>query len=218
VSHDLQTPLASIRAIVEALADGLVEDPATRQRYLNTARKDIQSLSLLIDDLFQMAQLDAGGIQLDIEDSSLSDLVSDTLESFSEPARSANIRLEGKVAAGIDPVCMDSRRIGRVLTNLISNALRYSDAGGSILIQVTRDSDTVRVEVADTGSGIPHEDLPMIFERFYRGEKSRSRASGGAGLGLAIARGIVTAHGGEIGVASQPGKGTTFHFTLPVKH
>jgi signal transduction histidine kinase len=128
--HDLQTPLASIRAIVEALADGVVDDPETIQRYLRTAQRDIQALSELIDDLFQMSQIDAGGLQLDLEYNSLSDLISDTLESFSELALRKGVVLKGSVAAGIDPVFMDARRIGRVLSNLIRNALRHTPEGG----------------------------------------------------------------------------------------
>jgi signal transduction histidine kinase len=214
VSHDLQTPLASIRAILEALYDGVVEEPETVSRYLNTAQRDVSSLSALIDDLFEMAQLDAGGIPLERADSSLADLISDTLESFSELASRQNIQLEGSVEAGIDPVFMDTQRIGRVFNNLISNALRHTPAGGRIEVRARRADSGVEVTVCDSGEGIRTEDIPNVFESFYRGEKSRSRATGGAGLGLAIARGIVHAHGGDIRVESQPGD-TRFIFTLP---
>jgi signal transduction histidine kinase len=214
VSHDLQTPLASIRAILEALYDGVVEEPETIKRYLNTAQRDVRSLSVLIDDLFQMAQLDAGGIPLEIADSSLSDLISDTLESFSELAARQGITLEGSAEINVDPVSMDTQRIGRVLNNLIGNALRHTPAGGRVEVRARRANGGVEVTVCDSGEGIRAEDLPNIFESFYRGEKSRSRATGGAGLGLAIARGIVHAHGGEIRVESQPGD-TRFMFTLP---
>jgi signal transduction histidine kinase len=213
--HDLQTPLASVRAIVEALADGVVEDPETTQRYLRTARRDICNLSMLIDDLFQMAQMDAGGLQLDRASDSLSDLISDTLESFTELASRQGVTLEGSVAPGVDPVVMDARRIGRALNNLVSNALRHTPQGGAVRVQASRGPQGVSVEISDTGEGIPPADLPRVFERFYRGEKSRSRATGGSGLGLAIAKGIVEAHGGQIGVESAPGLGTRFHFTLP---
>jgi signal transduction histidine kinase len=214
VSHDLQTPLASIRAILEALYDGVVEDPETVRRYLKTAQRDVRSLSALIDDLFQMAQLDTGGIPLDKANSSLTDLISDTLESFSEIAIRQGVLLEGNVEPDVDPVLMDTQRIGRVLNNLIGNALRHTPAGGQVEVKVRRTGTDVEVTVCDSGEGIRPEDLPHIFERFYRGEKSRSRATGGAGLGLAISRGIIQAHGGEISVASQPGD-TRFTFTLP---
>ncbi len=218
VSHDLQTPLTSIRAIVEALADGVVDDPATVQRYLHTSQREIRSLSALIDDLFQVAQLDAGGIPLSKESGSLNDLVSDTLESFSELATKQAVILEGQVAPGVDPVYMDSQRIGRVLNNLVGNALRHTPTGGKIRVQAslaTPGEQEVLVEVCDTGEGISPEDLPSVFERFYRGDKSRNRNTGGAGLGLAIARGIVEAHGGKIAVESEPGKGARFYFSLP---
>jgi signal transduction histidine kinase len=214
VSHDLQTPLASIQAVVEALADGVVEDAATAQRYLQTAQRDIRSLSALIDDLFQMAQIDAGGLQLDLNEDSLSDLISDTLESFSELAARQKIELRGSVDAGVDPVRMDVQRIGRVLNNLLSNALQHTPPGGGVQVRAYRQEQRVRVEVVDTGEGIRPEDLLNVFERFYRGEKSRSRSTGGAGLGLAIARGIVEAHGGQIGVENGD-QGTRFYFIIP---
>ena len=217
VSHDLQTPLASMRAILEALSDGVVEEPETVKRYLNTAQRDVRSLSALIDDLFQMAQLDAGGIPLEKEDASLADLISDTLESFSELASRQSVSLEGSAELNVDPVLMDTQRIGRVLNNLIGNALRHTPAGGQVEVNARRAGSGVEVTVRDSGEGIRAEDLPNIFESFYRGEKSRSRATGGAGLGLAIARGIVRAHGGEIRVESQPGD-TRFIFSLPNSH
>jgi len=214
VSHDLQTPLASMRAILEALSDRVVEEPETVKRYLNTAQRDVRSLSALIDDLFQMAQLDAGGIPLEKEDASLADLISDTLESFSALASQQEITLEGSAEADVDPVLMDTQRVGRVLNNLIGNALRHTPAGGKVEVRARQAGSGVEVTVRDSGEGIRAEDLPKVFESFYRGEKSRSRATGGAGLGLAIARGIVRAHGGEIRVESQPGD-TRFIFTLP---
>lgn len=215
VGHDLQTPLASIRAILEAVADGVVDDPESVQRYLQTAQRDVRSLSILIDDLFQMAQLDAGGLRLDICPNSLSDLISDTLESFSALAARQGITIEGSVAADVDPVSMDAPRIGRVLNNLVSNALRHTPAGGRVELRAQRDGSRVEVVVADTGEGVRPEDIPHIFERFYRGEKSRSRATGGGGLGLAVARGIVEAHGGEIRLESGPAEGARFIFWLP---
>jgi signal transduction histidine kinase len=215
VGHDLQTPLASMRAILEALADGMVDDPEAVQRYLKTAQRDIRSLSLLIDDLFQMAQIDAGGLQLDLASNSLSDLISDTLESFSELAARQGISLEGTVEPNVDPVRMDAARVGRVLNNLVGNALRHTPAQGRVEVMARRNGHGAEVIVSDSGEGIQPQDIPYVFDQFYRGEKSRSRATGGAGLGLAIARGIVRAHGGEIRVESEPGKGTRFIFSLP---
>ena len=214
VSHDLQTPLASMRAILEAITDGVVDDPDTVKRYLNIAQRDVRNLSGLIDDLFQMAQLDAGGFPLNRDKASLSDLVSDTLESFTELANQQDIMLEGNVDPDVDPIFMDTQAIGRVLNNLISNALRHT-VKGRVSVWVRRSSQGAEVTVSDTGEGIRTEDLQHIFERFYRGEKSRNRGTGGAGLGLAIARGIVRAHGGDIKVESETGKGTQFTFHIP---
>ena len=215
VGHDLQTPLASVRAILEALEDGVVNEPQTVKRYLNTAQRDVQSLSALIDDLFQMAQLNAGGLPLDRANSSLADLVSDTLESFTELAARGQVKLEGSVDINVDPVNMDTQRIGRVLNNLVGNAIRHTPGQGEVKVRVQRSSRGAEVSVSDTGEGIRGEDLPHIFESFYRGEKSRSRNTGGSGLGLAISRGIVQAHGGELTVESEPGRGSTFKFYLP---
>lgn len=215
VSHDLQTPLTSMRAILEAVSDGVVEEPETVKRYLNTAQREVRSLSALIDDLFQMAQLDAGGFPLHQAQASLSDLISDTLESFTELAKQGEITLEGNVDSDVDPVQMDTQALGRVLNNLISNALRHTPPKGRVSVWVRRTGQGVEVTVSDTGEGIRADDLPHIFERFYRSEKSRNRGRGGAGLGLAIARGIVQAHRGDIRVESEIGKGTQFTFNIP---
>jgi signal transduction histidine kinase len=215
VGHDLRTPLASIRAIVEGLADGVIEDPQTVTRYLQTAQRDIRSLSALIDDLFEMAQLDAGEIPLDRQPSSLVDLISDTLESFSALAAQRGVALEGEAASGIDPVNMDTQKIGRALANLLSNALRHTPPGGTARVYAFPEGNRVRIVVSDTGEGVDADDMPHIFKQFYRGEKSRSRATGGAGLGLAIVKRIVEAHGGQIGAESKPEQGMTISVTLP---
>jgi signal transduction histidine kinase len=214
-SHDLQTPLTAIRVQIEALADGIVDDPATVQRYLLTTKRQVNGLSLLLDDLFQVAQLDAGGLTIQPAECSLSDLISDTLESFSALASKRGVTLTGSATLNLDPTLLDAPRIGRVLNNLIANALQHTPAGGEVNISARREGEQILIDVTDTGEGIDPEDLPYIFDRFYRGEKSRNRETGGSGLGLAIARGIVRAHGGEIRVESQLRPGTTFHIMLP---
>lgn len=215
IGHDLRTPLTSIRAMLEALADQVVDDPETIQRYLATAQKETRYLSRLIDDLFDMSQMEAGGLRLDLQENSLTDLVSDTLESFTEQAFKEGILLDGSVEKGVDPVIMDAQLIGRVLTNLTSNAIRYTPPGGTVSIHAKKAGSRIHVEVVDNGDGIKAEDIPFVFERFYRGEKSRSRRTGGTGLGLAISRGIVEAHGGQIRVESTEGVGTRMIFTIP---
>lgn len=215
VGHDLRTPLTAVRATVEALADGVVEDPETRSRYLRTAKREIGALSNLIDDLFDMAQLDTGGLKLERAPNAISDLMSDTIERFRPMAEERNVVLSGLAAPGVDPIYIDARQISRVLTNLVSNAIRYTPAGGRVTMHAYPGRAGVVVEVTDTGEGIRPEDMPHIFEQFFRGERSRSRATGGSGLGLAIVKAIVEAHNGQIRVESTVGKGSRFVITLP---
>jgi len=212
--HDLRTPLTSIRAMLEALSDQVVDDPITRQRYLQIARKEIDYLSRLIDDLFDLARMDAEGLKLDLQPVSLGDLISDTLGWFHTLSIQNRIDLSGSLQAGVDLVYADAQLLNRVLSNLTSNALRFTPAGGRVVISAERAAGKVLVMVRDNGDGIRPEDLPFIFERFYRGEKSRNRATGGSGLGLAICRGIIEAHHERISANSAPGEGTIISFTL----
>ncbi|HBY93629.1 MAG TPA: two-component sensor histidine kinase [Chloroflexi bacterium] len=215
ISHDLRTPVASTRVMVEALLDKVVTDEVTAGRYLATARAELERLGLLIDDLFELARLEAGTLEMELELASLQDLISDTLQSMGPQAQAHGVRLEGHVDEHVGPVRMSPQQIQRVLYNLVQNAIRHTPADGTIAISVRPVAGAVEVCVADTGEGIASEDLPHVFERFYRGEKSRSRSTGGTGLGLAIARGIVEAHGGAIWAESNQGHGTTVRFTLP---
>ncbi len=217
-SHDLRTPLASLRAMLDAMAEGVVTDPETVARYLQQSQAEIGRMSALIDDLFELAQLDAGHLDLFCAANSLADLISDTLNGFSPRAEAQGVVLSGSVAQEVDPVWMAPEKISRVLHNLLENALRYTPAGGTVRLSAQAENGSVVVTVQDDGEGIPEEDLPFVFDRFFRGEKSRVRGgggSGGAGLGLAIAKGLVEAHGGQIWVDSARGAGTTMTFALP---
>jgi signal transduction histidine kinase len=218
VSHDLRTPLASARALIEALADDVADDPETRARYLASARSELAKLGRLVDDLFELARIDAGVLRLELEETSLHDLVSDTLSSFGPEAERRGIRLVGEVTPEVDPVLASPSKLQRVLYNLVSNALRHTPADGSVFLRAEPEEDAVRVEVADTGEGIPPDDIPRVFERSFRGERPRGSPGAGddsgAGLGLAIARGLVEAHGGKIAVESRLGEGSRFSFTL----
>mgnify|MGYP001136963730 CR=1 FL=1 len=215
VGHDLRTPLTSIRVVVEALADGIVENPVTVGRYLQVAQHHIRSLSDLLDDLSDIAQIDTGGMRLDRQRSSIRDLISDTLEAFSARAAHEGVRLDGKTEPSVDPVLMDAQKVERVLANLMDNAMRHTPPGGLVHVSASSTSEGVLVEVRDSGEGIRIEELPRVFERFYRGEEDRGNDNGRAGLGLAIAKGIVEAHGGEIGIESTVAEGTCVWFTLP---
>lgn len=214
-SHDLRTPLASLRAMIDALADGVAADPETTTRYLRQSQTEIGRMSGLINDLFDLAQLDAGHMPFVYERASLGDLISDTLASFNARAQAGGIELTGSVEPDVDAIEMASDKISRVLHNLVDNALRHTPAGGAIRVSAMKQNGSAHVTVKDTGVGISPDDLPHIFDRFYRGEKSRSRAGGGAGLGLDLARRFVEAHGGTMWVESASGEGTKMHFTLP---
>jgi len=217
VSHDLRTPLTAMRARIEALNDGVVTDPREVTEYLAAVRTDTGALSRLIDDLFELATIDAGGLRLDLADCPLSDLVSDTITAMNVLATTRGVRLNGRVTPEVGVVHISPQHIQRVLNNLIGNALAHTSSGGCVMVDASRgpgDGEVV-VKISDTGEGIAPADLPHIFERFYRGEKSRARARGaGMGLGLAISQALVEAHGGRIGVDSVVGKGTTVWFTL----
>lgn len=216
VSHDLRTPLASLQAMVEALNDGVVSDPTTVQRYLTTMKSEIGHLSVLISDLFEVSQIDAGVLRLQIEASPLQDLILDTLESLQVQARRKGLELSGQVEEGLPPVMMDPFRVQRVLYNLVQNAIRHTPSDGTVLLQARQAGPEVQVSVVDSGEGIQASDLARVFDRFYRGDPARSRDHAGAGLGLTIARGLVEAHGGRIWVESQVGRGSRFSFTLPI--
>ncbi len=214
-SHDLRTPLTSIRAMVEALHDGMVNDPETVQRYYGTIRADVIALNSLIDDLFEMAQLDAGGLALEKSLYAFVDLISDILGGFRVLAEQRGIDLQAEMGADVGQVQLNAPKIGRVLANLLSNALRYTPEGGQVRVTAVRVPQGVQVTVQDSGPGFHPEDVPRIFEQFYRGEQARSRSTGGAGLGLAIARGVVEAHDGRIWAENVAEGGARVSFILP---
>jgi signal transduction histidine kinase len=246
VSHDLRTPLASVRALIEAIDDGIVSDPATIARYHQTVRSELRHLTALLDDLFELSRIESGALALNCEHMNIEDLISDVLQSSHEQAEQAQITLTGKIAGPLPEVYIDARQIYRALTNLVQNAVRYTPAEGALLIHAghapSSGSPGVLVQVIDTGEGVSAADLPHIFERTFRGETSRPRIhrgswrapNTGAGLGLAIARGIIEAHGQRIWAESplsQPAldllfpdqsgarlerPGTALKFTLPV--
>ena len=219
VSHDLRTPLTAVRALLEAVTDGVADAPGVRERYLYSAQNEVAHLGRLVDDLFELAQIDAGALRLALERASLHDIISDTLASFQPEAHKRGVRLRGEFSSGIDPVLINPPKLQRVLHNLLSNALRHTPMDGTVFLRAAPEGEgVVRVEVVDTGTGIAPDDLPRVFERSFRGEESRMRpeddGSPGAGLGLAIARGLIEAHGGAIHAESRTGVGSRFCFTL----
>jgi signal transduction histidine kinase len=212
ISHDLRTPLSSIQAMVEAIEDGVV-DGETARFYLAQILVETRGLGLMIDDLFELARIDAGALRLKLESNPASMLIEDALDTMQPKAERKEIKLERRRTRDGLVVLADSSQIQRVFYNLVDNALRHTPSGGSVLVDVTEAGPEVVFTVEDTGPGIDATDLPHVFERFYRADRSR-HTDGGAGLGLAIARGIVEAHGGRIW-ADGSAAGARFSFALP---
>lgn len=202
VSHDLRTPLAGIRAISEALVDGVADDPETYARYLRMLQAESDRLSVLIEDLFELSRIHAGAVRLRLELVSLDEVVSDALAAAESLAAAKGIQLVGEPRHG-EPIHLSPPEIGRVLGNLLGNAVRETPEGGRVTVTTGDDGEHAWVSVADTCGGIAREDLPRVFDTAFRGEHARTPSGhAGAGLGLAIARGLVEAHGGDIGVTN----------------
>jgi signal transduction histidine kinase len=217
VSHDLRTPLAGIRAMIEALEDGVVGDPETVARYHRTIRREADRLAGLVDDLFELSRIQAGAVALQLERVALDELVSDAIAGASITATSKGIDLLGSVGQPSPVVELSTPQMARAVRNLVDNAIRYTPAGGTVRITARLDeSGTVaEVSVEDTCGGIPEHDLDQVFEMAYRGDEARTPGDGGAGLGLAVARGLVEAHHGQITVKNEGG-GCRFTIKVPV--
>jgi two-component system sensor histidine kinase BaeS len=213
VAHELRTPLSVIRGKLEGVLDGIY--PATPE-HLEPILDETRLLGHLVEDLHLMALAEAGQLTLEKRPLDVGDLLRDAQVNFSPQAADRGVLLALDLPPGLPQVMADWRRIAQVLGNLVTNALRHTPEGGRVTLSAALVEGGVEVAVTDTGSGIPPEDLSYIFERFWRGEKSRSRAAGGSGLGLAIARQLVELHGGTIGVENALGQGARFRFTLPV--
>jgi len=213
VAHELRTPLSNIRGYLEALQDGVVEP---ERHVIDSLYEEAMHLNHLIDDLQELSLAEAGQLRLERQPVALADVVHRVIEAVRARARAGEIELQTDLPEDLPLVDIDPQRIGQVLRNLLDNALTHTPPGGEIAIAAHADAQWVEVCVRDTGSGIAAKDLPYVFERFYRADRSRSRATGGAGLGLAIVRQLVQAHGGQIEVESEAGQGARFIFTLPV--
>lgn len=216
VSHDLRTPLAGMRAMAEALEDGVVSDPPTVARYHGQIKLEVERLSAMVDDLFELSRIHAGALRLSRARIGLADLVADTLAGVEPLARAKGVVLTAEAAAAV-PVEADAGALGRALRNLVVNAIRHTPSDRTVVLRAGVDAEGMAcLSVADSCGGIPEEDLPRVFEVAFRGEAARTpTADGGAGLGLAIAQGIVEAHEGEIGVVND-GPGCRFEIRLPL--
>ncbi len=215
VSHELRTPLASIRLLIETLLAGAKDDPEVAGRMLNQAIGEVDTLTQLAQELLDLSLIEAGQMPMQIARARLREVVEEQVQHFTPQAQQKRITLNNQVSDELHAE-IDRKLIGRVLGNLLHNAIKFAPIEGQIAIGATAATDKITVSIADTGPGIPPEDLPRIFERFYKVD--RARGTGGTGLGLAIARHVVEAHGGRIWAESVMGKGATFYFTVPVAH
>jgi signal transduction histidine kinase len=219
VSHDLRTPLASLQGAIETLLiKGAELSEAEKRRYLDLALKNCKGLGHSTVELFELATLESHDRPLCVEPFSIAELVQDVAQKFRPEAERRRLTLETDAPANLPFVSADIGLIERVFENLIENAMKYTPAGGTIRLSLVSDRERAVARVADTGRGIPAEDLPRVFDRSYRVDRERGDAPEGAGLGLAIAKRILELHGSSIGVESAVGAGTTFSFDLAVAH
>lgn len=216
VSHELRTPLTTIKSYVETLLDGAVADRPLAEKFLEVVASETDRMVRLVSDLLQLSQLDYHQVEWDKSSVHLPDLVGEAVSKLSLLAEKKGLELKCSFQEDLPMVEADRDRIQQVLLNLIGNAIEFTPGGGKIGVHVRRQDGFIVVEVRDTGIGIPADDLPRIFDRFYRVDKARSRELGGTGLGLAIAREIIEAHGGGITLESEEGRGTSVAFTLPL--
>jgi len=213
VSHDLRTPITSLRLLAEAVGDDIVDD-ATRRRYLGTMTVHLGALGALIDDLFELSRLEAGEIEWSMERVRLDDLLEETVAAMRPQGEARQVEVVAEVSESLEPAQANPEKVQRVLFNLIQNAIRHTPADGSVTVRATRGATGPEVEVADTGDGIAASDCGRVLDPFYRGGSEAARTRNSAGLGLAISRAIVEAHGGRIWL-EPAAPGTRVRFTLP---
>ncbi len=213
VSHELRTPLASLKVLAETLSDGAVKDPKAADHFLLLMDSEIDNLTQIVQELLELSKIESGRVPLSLQPISPIDLVAPAIERMRLQAERAGISLINDLPGDLQQVNADSNRIQQVLVNLLHNAIKFTNPGGSVTVTAVDDENSIIFSVTDTGLGIPEDDQLRIFERFYKTD--RSRASSGTGLGLSIARHLIDGHGGRIWVKSKIGTGSTFYFTLP---
>jgi two-component system phosphate regulon sensor histidine kinase PhoR len=216
VSHELRTPLTAIQGFAETLLAGAVDDPQNRTHFLEIILDHSRRLARLTEDLLMLSKMDAERLELEIRRISVTQLIESCLETSQHRAAKKDLRISLNVPKHLPEIAGDRRRLGEVLQNLLDNAIQYTPSSGQIIVSADAADSEVVLTVSDTGIGIPQSDQPRIFERFYRVDVARSREAGGTGLGLAIAKHLVEAHGGRLWVESEVGRGSQFHFSVPV--
>ena len=214
VSHDLRTPLAGIKAIVETLQDGAIDDREVALDFLGKIDTEVNGMTQMVAELIELSRMETGKVTLNLELASLNHLIEDSVSRITPQAARQGLTISTDLAADLPDIEIDSERVSHVITNILHNAIKFTHPGGKILVSTTLDGDSVITRITDTGIGISKRDLPHIFERFFKAD--RSRASGGTGLGLAIAKHTIQIHGGKIWVETEEGRGSTFSFSLPV--
>ncbi len=215
VSHELRTPIFSIQGFLETLLDGAMDDPAVNRDFLEKAYSHASRLNTLLSDLIEISRIESGDMKMSFRYFPVADFIRQAADEMRPAAERKNLHVEIELAVDPDEkVYGDRERLKQVVINLVDNAVKYTDPGGAITVAARYERNAVRIDVRDTGAGIAEEHLPRIFERFYRVDRDRSREVGGTGLGLAIVKHIVEAHGGVMRVESEPGRGSTFSFTL----
>jgi len=214
VSHELRTPLASIKGYSETLLDGGMDDKGTLKEFLRVIDRHATRMARLIDDLLILSRLESHQMTIVSAPVDLNELIHATMKGFEKQARDKGIAISSTLPDGLPKVSGDRDRLEQVMVNLLDNAIKYTPSGGRVSVTAEKTDGAVRVDVKDTGIGIPAADIPRIFERFYRVDKARSRELGGTGLGLAIVKHIIQGHNGKMQVESSPGKGSTFSFTI----
>ena len=216
VSHELRTPITVIKGYAETLLSGaLARDPQRGERFLEIIQNHADRLSNLVRDLLALSELESGEVGIQPQKVSLDEAVRSVLLLMAQRGEEKGITLEVRGTAALS-VKADRNRLAQVLINLLDNAIKYSEKGGTVTVDAARERDLVRVSVRDCGIGVPPKDLPRLFERFYRVDEARSRDNGGTGLGLSIVKHIVQSHGGTVSVESTQGQGSVFSFTLPL--
>jgi two-component system phosphate regulon sensor histidine kinase PhoR len=217
VSHELRTPLTAIHGYLETLLGGALGEPENARRFLEIVFRHTERLGRLINDLTDLSNIELGKVSLRLEPARLDEVADSVLVIIGPKATGGRVRLTAEIPPELPPVLADHDRLAQILMNLADNAVKYTAAGGAVTIRAGEAGDgMIEVVVSDTGVGIPAADLPRVTERFYRVDKAGSRELGGTGLGLAIVKHLVVAHGGELKIESEPGRGTTVRFTLPV--
>ena len=215
ISHELRTPLAVIKAIVETLQDGVIDDSEAAQDFLNKIDVEVDEMTQMVAELIELSRIETGRVDLKLEPVNLNLLVDEAIARLSTQAERQKVVVSTELSSDLPIVLADRERIQQVITNIVHNAIKFTPSGGKVVISTDRPGESVVAQVSDTGIGISKDDLPHIFERFFKADRSRSGS--GTGLGLAIAKHIVQAHGGSIWVQSEEGKGSTFGFSLPFK-